>query len=106
MEAKYYLRGTQGKGLDASDIGADPGKVVGGDKVPFKNKAVKEFLKKSPRMNLLMFAFIVKHLATAQSIVLPSTSMQGFLAAKGCRAGIEFQCIRERDEFPPRGHVV
>ena len=30
MEAEYYLRGTRGKGLDSSDIGSDPGKVVGG----------------------------------------------------------------------------
>ena len=44
MEAEYYLRGTRGKGLDASDIGSDPGKVVGGAQVPFKKKAIKEFL--------------------------------------------------------------
>src|SRR5687768_8666842 len=44
MEAEYYLRGTRGKGLDASDIGSEPGEVTGGDTVPFKSKAIKEFL--------------------------------------------------------------
>ena len=34
MEAEYYLRAMTGKGIDASDVGPDAGKVTGGRKVP------------------------------------------------------------------------
>jgi Ferritin-like domain len=44
MEAEYYLRGTRGEGLSSKNVGSDPGKVVGGDKVQFEHKPLKEFL--------------------------------------------------------------
>ena len=78
MEAEYYLRGTRGKGLDAGDIGADPGKVIGGDKVSFKTRRSRSSLKRWPRMDLPTFASIGKHLAEVPSIVRLSTSMQDF----------------------------
>jgi Ferritin-like domain len=43
MEAEYYLRATTGKGIDAADVGSDPGAVKGGHKVNFQSKAVRQF---------------------------------------------------------------
>jgi len=43
MEAEYYLRATTGKGIDASDAGANPGKVNGGRQVKFEHKSIRDF---------------------------------------------------------------
>src|SRR5688500_15181983 len=42
-EAEYYLRATTGEGISDADIGSNPGKVVGGRKVPFEHKPIREF---------------------------------------------------------------
>jgi hypothetical protein len=64
MEAEYYLRGTRGKGLDASDVGSNPGKVTGGDQVTFKNKAIKEFLEEVAENELAHVRFYRKTLGS------------------------------------------
>src|SRR3954451_2487165 len=43
MEAEYYLRATTGRGIEAADVGSDPGAVKGGHKVPFKSQDIREF---------------------------------------------------------------
>jgi hypothetical protein len=102
MEAEYYLRGTRGKGLDASDIGADPGKVVGGggDKVPFKNKAIKEFLEEVAENELAHVRFYRKTLGVS-AVDRPTIDFDaGFTAAaKGAGLGSSFNAFENEMNF-------
>lgn len=43
MEAEYYLLATTGKGIDAADLGSEPGPVKGGRQVAFELPAIAEF---------------------------------------------------------------
>jgi hypothetical protein len=102
MEAEYYLRGTRGKGLDASDIGADPGKVVGGDsdKVPFKSKAIKEFLEEVAENELAHVRFYRKTLG-GSAVDRPAIDFDaGFsAAAKGAGLGSKFNAFENEMNF-------
>jgi hypothetical protein len=100
MEAEYYLRGTRGKGLDASDIGADPGKVVGGDKISFKNKALKEFLEEVAENELAHVRFYRKTLGNS-AVNRPAIDFDaGFAAAaKGAGLGSEFNAFENEMNF-------
>jgi Ferritin-like domain len=102
MEAEYYLRGTRGKGLDASDIGADPGKVVGGDsdKVPFKSKAIKEFLEEVAENELAHVRFYRKTLG-GSAVDRPAIDFDaGFsAAAKGSGLGSKFNAFENEMNF-------
>ena len=96
MEAEYYLRGTRGKGLDSADLGKSPGKVVGGEKVAFKNKVLKEFLEEVAENELAHVRFYRKALG-AGSVDRPAIDFTaGFDAARQRgRARLEIQCLRE-----------
>jgi Ferritin-like domain len=101
MEAEYYLRGTRGKGLDASDIGADAGKVVGGDdKVPFKNKAIREFLEEVAENELAHVRFYRKTLGQS-AVPRPAIDFDaGFsAAAKGAGLGPKFNAFENEMNF-------
>jgi hypothetical protein len=102
MEAEYYLRGTRGKGLDASDIGADPGKVVGGgsDKVPFKSKAIKEFLEEVAENELAHVRFYRKTLG-GSAVDRPAIDFDtGFsAAAKAAGLGSKFNAFENEINF-------
>jgi Ferritin-like domain len=102
MEAEYYLRGTRGKGLDASDIGADPGKVVGGgsDKVPFKSKVIKEFLEEVAENELSHVRFYRKTLG-GSAVDRPAIDFDaGFsAAAKGAGLGSKFNAFENEMNF-------
>jgi hypothetical protein len=100
MEAEYYLRGTRGKGLDASDIGADPGKVNGGDQVPFKNKAIKEFLQEVAENELAHVRFYRKTLG-GEAVDRPAIDFDaGFsAAAKGAGLGSNFNAFENEMNF-------
>jgi Ferritin-like domain len=102
MEAEYYLRGTRGRGLDASDIGSDPGKVVGGgsDKVPFKNKAIKEFLEEVAENELAHVRFYRKTLGSS-AVDRPAIDFDaGFsAAAKGAGLGSNFNAFENEMNF-------
>jgi hypothetical protein len=100
MEAEYYLRGTRGKGLDASDIGADPGKVTGGGKVPFKSKAIKEFLEEVAENELAHVRFYRKTLG-GSAVDRPAIDFDaGFsAAAKGAGLGSSFNAFANEMNF-------
>jgi hypothetical protein len=102
MEAEYYLRGTRGKGLDTSDIGSDPGKVVGGsgDKVPFKSKAIKEFLEEVAENELAHVRFYRKTLG-GSAVDRPAIDFDaGFAAAaKGAGLGSKFNAFDNEMNF-------
>lgn len=42
LEAEYYLRAVTGEGVPAAELGPNPGPVVGGRRVPFQSRVVRE----------------------------------------------------------------
>jgi len=100
MEAEYYLRGTRGKGLDASDVGSNPGKVTGGDQVTFKNKAIKEFLEEVAENELAHVRFYRKTLGSG-AVERPTIDfVSGFDgAAKGAGLGPKFNAFENEMTF-------
>jgi hypothetical protein len=100
MEAEYYLRGTRGKGLDASDVGSNPGKVTGGDQVPFQNKAIKEFLEEVAENELAHVRFYRKTLGSG-AVERPTIDFEsGFdAAAKGAGLGPKFNAFENEMTF-------
>ncbi len=94
MEAEYYLRGTRGKGLNASDIGADPGKVT------FKSKAIKEFLEEVAENELAHVRFYRKTLG-GSAVDRPAIDFDaGFsAAAKGAGLGSSFNAFANEMNF-------
>jgi hypothetical protein len=62
MEAEYYLRGTTGQGIDASDAGSKAGEVVGGKQVTFDTPAIGEFMQEVAENELAHVRFYRKTL--------------------------------------------
>jgi Ferritin-like domain len=100
MEAEYYLRGTRGKGLESSDVGSNGGKVTGGDKVPVKNKAIKEFLEEVAENELAHVRFYRKTLGS-RAVERPTIDfVSGFnAAAKGAGLGPKFNAFENEMTF-------
>jgi hypothetical protein len=100
MEAEYYLRGTKGEGLRPNDVGSDPGKVVGGEKVPIKNKAIKEFLEEVAENELAHVRFYRKTLGSS-AVARPAIDFDaGFTAAaKGAGLGPKFNAFENEMNF-------
>jgi hypothetical protein len=87
LEAEYYLRGTTGKGLGADDIGAKPGDVTGGAKVPFKSAAVRQFAEELAADELAHVRYYRKELG-AKAIDRPAIDLTGGFAAVAKAAGL------------------
>ena len=87
MEAEYYLRGTTGKGIDSADVGSDPGQVVGGHKVPFKSKTIRQFLEEVAENELAHVRFYRKTLGK-DAIPRPAIDFEKGFAAAAKAAGL------------------
>ena len=87
MEAEYYLRGTTGKGIDSADVGPDPGKVVGGHKVPFKSKAIRGFAEELAENELAHVRFYRKTLGSS-AVARPAIDFEKGFAAAAKAAGL------------------
>jgi hypothetical protein len=87
MEAEYYLRGTTGKGIDSADVGPDPGKVVGGHKVPFKSKAIRGFAEELAENELAHVRFYRKTLGNS-AVARPAIDFEKGFAAAAKAAGL------------------
>jgi Ferritin-like domain len=87
MEAEYYLRATTGKGIDAADLGSDPGPVKGGRKVAFQDKAIREFADELAENELAHVRFYRKTLGS-QAVDRPAIDFEDGFAAVAKAAGL------------------
>ena len=87
LETEYYLRATTGKGIDNADLGADPGPVKGGRKVPFESRAISEFAEELAENELAHVRFYRKTLGR-QSVDRPAIDLEAGFAAVGKALGM------------------
>lgn len=87
LETEYYMRGTAGHGLDASDAGANPGAVNGGHMVPWQNQDLKEFMEEIARNELLHVRFY-RHVLGSAAVSRPAIDLAGGFAAAAKAAGL------------------
>jgi hypothetical protein len=87
MEAEYYLRATTGKGIDASDLGSNPGQVKGGRKVSFQDKAIREFADELAENELAHVRFYRRTLGS-QAVDRPAIDFEDGFAAVAKAAGL------------------
>jgi hypothetical protein len=87
LETEYYLRATTGKGIDDADVGREPGKVEGGRKVPFENKAIRQFAEELAENELAHVRFYRKTLGDA-AVSRPTIDFDAGFAAAAKGAGL------------------
>jgi hypothetical protein len=87
MEAEYYLRATTGKGIDAADLGSEPGLVRGGRKVTFQSKAIREFADELAENELAHVRFYRKTLGS-QAVHRPEIDFEAGFSAVSKAAGL------------------
>jgi hypothetical protein len=87
METEYYLRATTGRGIEAADLGSDPGSVKGGRKVDFQSRAIREFGEELAENELAHVRFYRKTLG-GQAVDRPEIDFQGGFAAVAKAAGL------------------
>jgi hypothetical protein len=87
METEYYLRATTGKGIDAAELGSDPGEVTGGRKVPFESKAISEFAEELAQNELAHVRFYRETLGR-QAVSRPTIDFEAGFAAASKGAGL------------------
>lgn len=87
MEAEYYLRATTGKGIEAADVGSDPGGVHGGRKVDFQSKAIREFAEELAENELAHVRFYRETLG-GKAVDRPAIDFEAGFAAVAKAAGL------------------
>jgi hypothetical protein len=80
LETEYYLRGTTGRGMSDADAGSNPGPVMGGHIVPWKDNDLKSLLEEVAANELAHVRFYRKVLG-AKAVARPAIDMAGFTAA-------------------------
>jgi hypothetical protein len=86
LEAEYYLRGTTGAGIEAADIGANPGEVTGGSLVPFATDAIRQFAEELAANELAHVRYYRQSLGD-EAIDRPAIDLTAGFAAVGQAAG-------------------
>ncbi len=87
MEAEYYLLATTGKGIDAADLGSDPGAVTGGRQVSFELPAIAEFAAELAENELAHVRFYRRTLGDL-AVSRPAIDFQAGFAAVAQAAGL------------------
>jgi hypothetical protein len=100
METEYYLRATTGKGISSDEVGSDPGEVTGGNKVPFKTKAIQEFAEELAENELAHVRFYRKTLG-GDAVSRPTIDFEkGFSSvAKSAGLGSDFDPFANETNF-------
>jgi hypothetical protein len=86
LETEYYLRGTTGEGLDAADVGANPGEVTGGSPVPFATEAFRQFAEELAANELAHVRYYRESLGD-MAVDRPAIDLAAGFAAVGQAAG-------------------
>jgi len=86
LEAEYYLRGTTGQGIAATDVGANPGPVTGGSQVPFATDAIRQFTEEIAANELAHVRYYREALGD-KAIDRPAIDFTGGFTAVGQAAG-------------------
>src|SRR5215208_6283241 len=86
LEAEYYLLGTTGQGIAATDVGDNPGVVTGGSLVPFATDAIRQFAEELAGNELAHVRYYREALG-AKAIDRPAIDFTGGFAAVGLAAG-------------------
>jgi hypothetical protein len=86
LETEYYLRGTTGEGLDAADVGANPGEVTGGSPVPFATEAFRQFVEEVAANELAHVRYYRESLGD-MAVDRPAIDLAAGFAAVGQAAG-------------------
>jgi hypothetical protein len=87
LETEYYLMGTTGKGMDDSDAGRNPGRVLGGHRVPWKNEDLHDFMREVAANELAHVRYYRKVLG-ADAVSRPEIDLAGGFAAAAKAAGL------------------
>jgi hypothetical protein len=86
LETEYYLRGTTGEGIDAADVGANPGEVTGGSPVPFATEAFRQFAEELAANELAHVRYYRESLGD-MAVDRPAIDLAAGFAAVGQAAG-------------------
>jgi hypothetical protein len=87
LEAEYYLRGTTGNGMAASDAGTSPGSVTGGRMVPWQNQDLREFMEEVAQNELAHVRFYRRVLG-GNAVSRPTIDIAGGFRAAAKAAGL------------------
>jgi hypothetical protein len=87
LEAEYYLRGTTGTGMSATDAGSNPGAVTGGSLVPWQNQDLREFMLEVAENELAHVRFYRRVLGN-DAVARPTIDIAGGFRAAAKAAGL------------------
>ncbi len=87
LEAEFYLRAATGTGLSAADIGANPGAVTGGTKVPFVTPAIQAYAMEIANDELAHVRYLRSALGAA-AVDRPAIDLTNSFNAAASAAGI------------------
>jgi hypothetical protein len=93
LETEYYLRGTTGRGINASDAGTNPGTTIGGRMVPWKN-ADRHNMMREVAANELAHVRYYRKVLGAEAVSKPTIDLEGGFRAAAKAAGLG-------DDFDP-----
>src|SRR5688572_181958 len=87
LEAEYYLRGTTGIGLNGVDQGRNPGRVLGGKTVPWKDQDLRNFMLEvaaNEQAHVRYYRRVLKD----KAVDMPEIDLAGGFAAAAKAAGL------------------
>jgi hypothetical protein len=87
LEAEFYLRAATGQGLSSADIGANPGAVTGGAKVPFATPAIQAYALEIANDELAHVRFLRSTLGSA-AVSRPAIDLTNSFNAAAAAANI------------------
>jgi hypothetical protein len=87
LETEYYLRGVTGEGMPLADAGPNPGRVMGGHVVAWKNDDLRKIMHEVA-LNELAHVRFYRRVLGPQAVSAPEIDIAGGFAAAAKAAGL------------------